>query len=273
MRSSICAGVAILLTGALATPTLAVYEIGDVVDNFTVVDTDGIPRNLYDYKGKVIVLNFGEYWCGPCISEWTVMPEQFWDPNKNSGVMVFTIGSDSEPAFKAKADQYSGGWPWLFDTTGNLYWDYGNGYIPYNAVLDQDFRLVWGESGWYGNFDHMQAAIDPLLKNVVVHRMEPNSVTASAGDMVTVDITLENREKVAATATAEIDAIVPGHTEYHGNPMKTQNVRLDGGDSRTQSVRMRVPRTARNGDYFIRVGIGGNEDSPAASDVLHLRVE
>lgn len=276
MRVFFSAVFSALLTTAAVNPANAAYQIGDVVDNFTLVDLDGISRSLYDYKGKIIVLNFGEYWCSPCIAEWSVMTDQLWDPNKDSGVMVFTIGSDNESSFRSKANLYGGGWPWIFDPTGNLYSEYGNGYVPYNVVIDQDFRLAWGEAGWFSSFDHMQDAITPLLENLVVHRVEPNSVTASAGDFVTLDVSLENLGTTTATATAEVDAILvrgTRHREHPGNPMEAQKVRLHAGETRSQTVRMQVPPGAPAGDYFVRVGVGGSSESPAASDVMHLRVE
>lgn len=44
------------------------YNVGDVVDNFTVTDTDGIEHNLYDItaSGKHVVLDFFFTTCGPC---------------------------------------------------------------------------------------------------------------------------------------------------------------------------------------------------------------
>ena len=52
-----------LLALPLATGSAtASYNIGDVVDNFILDDVDGVSHSLYDYEGKLIVLNFGEYW-------------------------------------------------------------------------------------------------------------------------------------------------------------------------------------------------------------------
>ena len=39
----------------------AVYQIGDIVDDFVLDDVHGVSHSLYDYEGKIIVLNFGEY--------------------------------------------------------------------------------------------------------------------------------------------------------------------------------------------------------------------
>lgn len=245
---------------AVATSAQAVYQIGDVVDDFTLVDTDGISHSLYDYKGQIIVLNFGEYWCGPCISEWGPMKADFWSPNKDQGVMIFTIGSDVEAAFTDKANQFSGGldeggWPWLFDAAGTLYWDYGDGYIPYNSILDQDFRLIYGHSGWAGNFNAMQAEIDANLAETVVHQIEPLIMSASRGDNISLGVTLTRRIAGAQTMTAVLDIILPGHNEYGGNPLQEMTFTLPFDATFSRTLELTVPEVAPLGEYRARIGL------------------
>ena len=44
------------------------YNVGDVVDDFTVTDVYGVEHNLYEYAdaGKYIYLDFFFDTCGPC---------------------------------------------------------------------------------------------------------------------------------------------------------------------------------------------------------------
>lgn len=37
------------------------YQVGDVVDDFTLDDVDGNPVSLYDFQGMVIFINFWSY--------------------------------------------------------------------------------------------------------------------------------------------------------------------------------------------------------------------
>ncbi len=53
---------ALLALPLAAGSALASYNIGDVVDSFVLEDVDGVSHSLYDYEGKLIVLNFGEHW-------------------------------------------------------------------------------------------------------------------------------------------------------------------------------------------------------------------
>ena len=263
-----------ILTSLLLTlPSSAVYQIGDIVDDFVINDTDGVSRSLYDYKGKIIVLNFGEWWCGPCNTEWAAMPTGLWQPNKDQGVMIFTIGSDEEAQFNLKEQQFNDGWLWTFDTGGQLYWDYGNGYIPYNAILDQDFRLIWGDAGFGGSFAAIQNQIDLNLYDVAVHQLDPQYVTASPGDDVTLNVSLTNLNSRQSIVQAFVDVILPGHNAYMNNPMLSQRVALPGNMTGHGVVSMRIPMVAPSGVYGVRVGVGDSADDPRSSDLTVLTIE
>lgn len=49
----ILAAIILLLPAAFAR-----YEIGDTVNDFTLNDAYGNPVSLYDYEGKVVLINF-----------------------------------------------------------------------------------------------------------------------------------------------------------------------------------------------------------------------
>lgn len=266
------------LFAAMASSACAVYEVGDTVDDFTLTDTDGISHSLYDYRGQIVVLNFGEFWCDPCIAEWEVMKNDFWIPNKDQGVMIFTVGRDTEAEFIAKANQYSGGfdeggWPWMFQLGGALYREYSDtGAVPYNVILDQEHRLVWGHAGWYGNFNLMQSSIDDNLADVVVHQLDPLLLITTQGAGITLGVTLTNRTGSAKSVQAVLDGVLPGHYEYEGNPLECENFTLPGDTTLTRNLDLMIPGRVPRGSYRARIGlIQGGEYK--ASTVNYITID
>ena len=77
------------------------YNIGDVVDDFTVTDVYGIEHNLYEYAdaGKYVYLDFFFDTCGPC-QIWQPTFSEFYDKyGCNEGELIMLSindGSDSD---------------------------------------------------------------------------------------------------------------------------------------------------------------------------------
>ena len=51
-----------LATLSLALSAFAVWDVGDTPSDFTCDDWDRGTWNLYDQRGKVVVINFGATW-------------------------------------------------------------------------------------------------------------------------------------------------------------------------------------------------------------------
>ena len=77
------------------------YNIGDVVDDFTVTDIHGVEHNLYEYAdaGKYIYLDFFYDTCGPC-QTWQPTYSEFYDKygcNEGDLIMLsINNGTDSD---------------------------------------------------------------------------------------------------------------------------------------------------------------------------------
>lgn len=89
------------------------YNVGDVVDDFTVTDVEGVEHNLYDYlaQGKYVYLDFFFDTCVPCQQTTPIFNEFFDKYGCNEGDVVclsINNGSDDDAAVIAFGNQYGG---------------------------------------------------------------------------------------------------------------------------------------------------------------------
>lgn len=89
------------LVAYVATAQVQNYNVGDVVDDFTVTDVHGVVHNLHDYiaDGKYVWLDFFFDTCGPC-QQTTPIFNEFYDKYYcgNGDVICISVnnGSDSD---------------------------------------------------------------------------------------------------------------------------------------------------------------------------------
>ena len=89
------------------------YNVGDVVDDFTVTDIHGVEHNLYEYAeaGKYIYLDFFFDTCYPCQTTTPIFNEFFDKYGCNEGDLIMISvnnGSDSDAEVEAFENAYGG---------------------------------------------------------------------------------------------------------------------------------------------------------------------
>lgn len=67
-------------------------KIGELAPDFTLMTTEGNTMNLYDYKGKNIILNFWATWCGPCTFEMPFL-RQIDETWAKAGVVIIAVNT------------------------------------------------------------------------------------------------------------------------------------------------------------------------------------
>ena len=113
-------------------------EIGRLAPDFTLVDLEGNPVTLSDFRGKTVFINFWATWCPPCRAE---MPEieAVYQKYKDKGVVV--IGVDIlEPEDVVRQFVEQGGYSWTFvlDTSGEVAGNYRITAIPTSFFIDRE---------------------------------------------------------------------------------------------------------------------------------------
>ena len=111
---------------------------------FAMVDLDGQTRNIKDWDGKVILLNFWATWCPPCLSEipgFIELQEQYGD----QGFQVIGIAVDNDEAVRDYVNEVKINYPIMvseFEAT-ELASRYGNriGALPYSVIINREGEI------------------------------------------------------------------------------------------------------------------------------------
>lgn len=129
------------------------------------INENGISRDLSQYKGKIIVLNFWATWCPPCREE---MPElsKLHTEYKNKNVVVLGIALDELNLVKEFSQSSPVSYP-LFAAENEgmaLAADLGNdkGVLPYTVIINSNGTVV---DTYFGRINKplLEAALNPLL--------------------------------------------------------------------------------------------------------------
>jgi peroxiredoxin len=139
------------------TPQLGT-KFGDIAVNFTAKDQNGNNVSLYDYSGKIILVDMSADWCGPCRNEATHL-ENLYDEYKQRGLRVITTLVSGDPSEWAK--EYGLTFPVLDDNNEAIWNQYGEGYVPLNLVIDKDKVIRYKEAGY--DEAAIKAVIDKYL--------------------------------------------------------------------------------------------------------------
>ena len=125
-------------------PTLA-WE-GQVLPEFSpVVDLEGKPVSLADYRGKLVLLDFWATWCGPCIAELPNVKEVY-EKYHDKGFEIIGISLDTdEAALRKFIRENQLPWRQVFDGKRwetPLVQQYGVRGIPAQFLMDREGRVI-----------------------------------------------------------------------------------------------------------------------------------
>lgn len=142
------------------TPEHAMENIdyAGVIENAVFTDLDGNEVTLADFSGKVLIVDFWETWCGPCLQVFPSLQELREEYPDDFEVLAVTLGMVEGPeearAFKEEHDY---DFNYLFDEN-NISGRLGIHSIPFKLYIDPDGRLIRHEMGSRGRDGDYESA-------------------------------------------------------------------------------------------------------------------
>ena len=111
--------------------------------DFSLVDLNGRPQRLADYRGKVVFLNVWATWCAPCRME---MPSMETLHRRMAGtdfvMLAVSEDEDGRTTVQKFADEFGLSFPILLDQQGVIPPRYGVTGYPETFVIDRDGRVI-----------------------------------------------------------------------------------------------------------------------------------
>ncbi|MBD3669545.1 MAG: TlpA family protein disulfide reductase [Gammaproteobacteria bacterium] len=133
--------------------------------DFSLPDTEGKMRNIAEWDGKVILLNFWASWCPPCREE---LPDfvRLYEDYKDKGFMVVGVGIDKRQDLVDFMNSMGVEYPVMVSETEGIRiaQAYGNkiGALPYSVIIDREGRIVESHISLL-TYEDVEQSIKPLL--------------------------------------------------------------------------------------------------------------
>jgi len=135
-------------------------------------DLNGRKRNLYDWHGRIIILNFWATWYAPCQIE---IPHliRYQNDYADAGLQVIGVGLDNERKLKDFARTLAINYPVLSaDPYHDIHllrlWGDDAGVLPFTVVIDRNGHLVYMQQGVFDQeafLAYVKPLFDPAGRN------------------------------------------------------------------------------------------------------------
>lgn len=125
-------------------------EVGTHRPDFALPDIEGVTRDVGEWNGKVLVLNFWATWCPPCrdeIPEFVHLQEKYAE----QGVRFVGIAPEEAGPVSDFAAEFHVNYPLLVGQGDviRISEEYGNtiGALPYTVIVDREGRIAHKQRG------------------------------------------------------------------------------------------------------------------------------
>jgi len=118
---------------------------GERRPDFTLPDLDGEPRQIDEWDGDLVLLNFWATWCPPCKKEMPLFQDT-WEAHADDGFTIVAVAVDEQTATEHFVADFGLGFPILIgqEDAMEIGREYGNriGALPYSVLIDRDGTIL-----------------------------------------------------------------------------------------------------------------------------------
>jgi len=143
--------------------------IGTTRPTFELTDTEGELRNINEWDGKILLVNFWATWCPPCKKEMPAFIE-LQEQYSAQGFQVIGVAIDDMDSVSDFVDTLGVNYPALIaDYAGTeLSREYGNhiGALPFSVFVGRDSKIISTKTGELSK-KQVEDIILPLLKQEI----------------------------------------------------------------------------------------------------------
>lgn len=157
-----------LLMAALGQPVeMPTLKTGAATPEFKLLSITGDTLSLQQYRGKVVLLDFWQTWCAPCVEEIPHL-KSLVEKYQRRGLVVIgiTTRGDAEETKKLYefVRDHGVNYPTLLDDRGTIASLYNVSGYPHTFILDRGGRLVYDRFGyWTGKDIELEKEIQEAL--------------------------------------------------------------------------------------------------------------
>jgi thiol-disulfide isomerase/thioredoxin len=139
------------------------FEVDFAAPELNLIDLQGEPVALSDYRGQVVLVNNWAFWCPPCRAEMPVLQE-YYDAHRHQDFVVIGIEAGDELVdVEYHVDLYKLSFPIWLDLETEALRAFNNPSLPNSYVIDAEGRV---RLAWSGPVDRatLEKYVTPLLE-------------------------------------------------------------------------------------------------------------
>lgn len=138
--------------------------VGSVAPSFSLVDLDGAPVRLEDFRGRPVVVNFWASWCVPCVEEFPLLRDAAERHAAHGLAVIGIVYQDRSEAARDFMARNGGTWPAAMDPGERVARAYGVIGPPETYFIGRDGTIVARQIGQFSAVS-LEAKVAAILSH------------------------------------------------------------------------------------------------------------